>query len=214
MSILYDFYNSPISNEKAATHTPTYHARVVGGQTLDPQILINRISQRSTLGKGDILSLFKELSDELAQELLAGNRVSIPGIGYFSLSLHAPREAQPNATRAQHIRVKGIEFRAEASLRNRVQSHALFERSREKVHSAKLTHEEINDLLTEYFNGHPYLTCRSFCELCHFTKGTAQNHLKRLLQEGRLVNTNTPRNPIYMLGDYTSRNLHQTSLSR
>lgn len=206
MAILYDFYASPSVMEEGAKEqakeqelATKYHARVVGGQTLDVKKLVSRISQRSTLGEGDVLAVFHELSDELSQELLAGNRVYFPEIGYFSLSLQAPAEADPKETRAQKIRVKRIEFRAETQLRKKVESHAVFERSSKKMHSARLSHEEVESKVLEYLKEHMYVTCRTVCECCHLTKGTAQNHLKRMLAEGKIVNTNTPRNPIYMV---------------
>lgn len=198
MAILYDLYITP-TPDKEATGNPSYHARTMNRQTMDADVLIQHICERSTLGKGDVISLFTELNREVSRQLLAGNRVCIPGLGYFSLSLQTLKEVDPNSTRAQYIQVKRIEFRAEAALRDKVKKEATFERCQMKNHSASHSNEEILQLVIEYLQTHPFLTRETFSELCHFTRCTAINQLHRLVDEGILVNTNTPRNPIYML---------------
>ena len=198
MSILYDLYTTPNANE-AERDTEKYHARVVNRQTLDPEMLIQHICERSSLGKGDVVSLFEELSNEIKQQLLAGNVVNLPKIGSFSLSLQSPANANPKTTRAEHIKVKRIEFRADRNLREDVLHQAKFERSNEKMHSAALSNEEVNTLVCKYLNEHPFITRKTFGELCHLTKGTALNHIRRLVNEGIIVNTNTRNQPIYVL---------------
>lgn len=198
MAILYDLYTTPTPNKEAEGKS-SYHARVVNRQTLDADILIQHICERSTLGKGDVISLFTELNREVSRQLLAGNRVQIPGLGYFSLSLQTTPEADPKLTRAEHIEVKQIEFRAESELREQVRHEASFERCKEKKHSVKHSNEEILQLVTNYLETHPFLTRQTFSKLCQFTRGTAILQLHRLVNEGILVNTNTPQHPIYVL---------------
>ena len=198
MSILYDLYASP-NSEANEESIPRYHARVVNRQTLDPDTLVDRICERSTLGRGDVLALFKELSHEMRQQLLAGNAVTLPNLGTFSLSLHAPADANPTTSRAEHIQVKRIEFRADNQLRTNILHAATFERSANKTHSASLTNEEVNKLVGSYLKEHPFITRKTLSELCHFTKGTALNQIRRLVNEGILVNSNTPHQPIYVL---------------
>lgn len=200
MSILYDIYPSP-SNKETEGLGQLYHARTINRQTLDPEILVNHICERSTLGKGDVHAMLKELSHELTQQLLAGNRVYIPGIGYFSLSLQAPANTDPKSARAEHMRVKRIEYRAESQVRQKVVNNATFERSLEKTHSAKLGYDEIDNLVKEYLKSHPIITTAIFCEICHLTRSTARKHITRMVIEGLLVNTNTPKNPIYIWKD-------------
>ena len=202
MSIRYDLYATPTPNKEAgATHneTPSYHARIVERDTLHPDTLIQHICERSSLGKGDVVSLFAEIGREVSQQLLAGKRVNIPGLGTFSLTLQVAKGATPKSTRAQHVKVKQINFRAEAELRNQVINNAIFERSQENRHSASISNEEIKEAVTNYLKKQPFITRKTFCQLCQLTKCTAINHLHRLVNEGVLVNSNTPHNPIYML---------------
>lgn len=195
MPILFDFYVSPSDSEKEEKEK--YHARVVRSHTVQIDDIVNNISKRCTLSKGDIRAVLDELGDELVYNLCEGNRVYLPGIGYFYLSLSAPKEADPKTTRSQSIGIKAVEFRADSILKNNLESHARFERSDIKVHSSRLDSYEIDALLEDYFHKNEFLTRIKFEKLCGFTKTTAQRHLQRLMDEGRLVNVNTRHNPIY-----------------
>lgn len=195
MPILFDFYASPSDPEKEEKEK--YHARVVRSHTVQLNDIVSNISNRCTLTKGDIRAVLDELGEELTYHLSKGNRVCLPGIGYFYLSLSAPKDAHPKTTRAQSIGIKAVEFRADTLLKTNLKNRVSFERSDVKVHSSQLNIYEIDALLVDYFYENEFLTRARFERLCGFTKTTAQRHLQRLLDEGRLVNVNTLHNPIY-----------------
>lgn len=195
MPILFDFYVSPSDSEKEEKEK--YHARVVRSHTVQIDDIVNNISKRCTLSKGDIRAVLDELGDELVYNLCEGDRIYLPGIGYFYLSLSAPKDANPKTTRSQNIRIKAVEFRADSILKKGLENHSQFERSDIKVHSSRLDSYEIDTLLEDYFHKNEFLTRIKFEKLCGFTKTTAQRHLQRLVNEGRLVNVNTRHNPIY-----------------
>lgn len=195
MPILFDFYASPSDPEKEEKEK--YHARVVRSHTVQIDDIVNNISKRCTLSKGDIRAVLDELGDELVYNLCEGDRVCLPGIGYFYLSLSAPKDTDPKTTRSQSIGIKAVEFRADSILKKGLESHAKFERSDIKVHSSRLDSYETDALLEDYFHKNEFLTRIKFEKLCGFTKTTAQRHLQRLMDEGRLVNVNTRHNPIY-----------------
>ena len=197
MAILFDFYHSPSTEEIGEEPGNRYHARVVSTQTITLDDIVSRISERCTLSKGDIKAVISELSTEIENGLLSGKQVNIPEIGNFSLSLRAPKDADPKKTHAQSIQIKRIEFRADHKLRQNVKNNAVFERSRDKVHSAYISIYDIDALLIDYFDEHSFITRKKFEDLCHLTRSTATRHLKRLMDEGRLVNTNTLRNPTF-----------------
>lgn len=195
MPILFDFYVSPSNSGKGEKEK--YHARVVRSHTVRIDDIVNNISKRCTLSKGDIRAVLDELGDELVYNLCEGDRVCLPGIGYFYLSLSAPKDTNPKTTRSQNIGIKAVEFRADSILKNSLESHAQFERSDIKVHSSRLESYEIDTLLVDYFHKNEFLTRIKFEKLCGFTKTTAQRHLQRLVDESKLVNVNTRHNPIY-----------------
>lgn len=125
---------------------------MVRSHTVQIDDIVNNISKRCTLSKGDIRAVLDELGDEIVYNLCEGNRVYLPGIGYFYLSLSTPKEADPKTTRSQSIGIKAVEFRADSILKNNLESHARFERSDIKVHSSRLDSYEIDALLEDYFH--------------------------------------------------------------
>lgn len=197
MAVLFDFYHTPTTEEIGKEKEERFHARVVGSKTIDIDNIVEHIHQRCTLSEGDIKAVLCELGVELQNCLANGNQINLPDIGNFYMTLQAPRDADPKKTHAQNIQVKRIEFRADRKLVEAVRNNAVFERSREKAHSAHIGKQEIDRLLIAHFKEHAFITRKGFEDLCHFTRSTATRHLKRLLSEGRLVNTNTPRNPTF-----------------
>lgn len=197
MSIQFDFYHTPSPEGIANEKQPHYHARVVAKQTIDSDNIVRRISERSSLSKGDIMAVLSELRDVVKQSLLEGNNVQLNGLGVYSLTLEAPEDASPTKTHAQNISIKRIDFRADRKLRKEIMAEAHFERSTTKNHSAHISIYEVDALLVDYFEEHTYITRQRFETLCQFTRNTALRHLKRLVNEGRLINTNTSHNPNY-----------------
>ena len=195
MAIKYDIYASPIPS--GSTREPHYHARVVGSDTVDMQELIHRIHRRCTLTKGDLKAAFMELSEEIVNCLCAGDTIHIDEIGYFSLSLSTPSDLSSKNNRHPEIGIKSVNFRPDILLKKKLEDRAEFECATHKSHSAPLDIYEIDALLNDYFYEHPTLTRVQFERLCGFTTSTAQRHLRRLVQEGRIQNIHTSQHPLY-----------------
>lgn len=195
MAIKYDIYASPIPS--GSTRDPHYHARVVGSDTVDMQELIHRIHRRCTLTKGDLKAAFMELSEEIVNCLCAGDTIHIDEIGYFSLSLSTPSDLSSKNNRHPEIGIKSVNFRPDILLKKKLEDRAEFECATHKSHSTPLDIYEIDALLNDYFYEHPTLTRVQFERLCGFTTSTAQRHLRRLVQEGRIQNIHTSQHPLY-----------------
>ena len=195
MAIKYDIYASPIPAGSA--RDPHYHARVVDSDTVDMQELIHRIHRRCTLTKGDLKAAFMELSEEIVNCLCAGDTIHIDEIGYFSLSLSTPSDLSPKNNRHPEIGIKSVNFRPDILLKKKLEDRAEFECATHKSHSTPLDIYEIDALLNDYFYEHPTLTRVQFERLCGFTTSTAQRHLRRLVQEGRIQNIHTSQHPLY-----------------
>ena len=65
------------------------------------------------------------------------------------------------------------------------------------IGSQKLSEVEIDMKLKEYFADHDVLIRSDFQALCGMARTTANVHLKRLQQEGKLKNVGKPTQPIY-----------------
>ena len=195
MPIEFDIYPSPLHSENDTT--VTYHARVANSETISTDEIAQNIHKRCTLTISDIKAVLVELHDEIVQHLCNGNHVHLEGIGYFRLTLSSPKDITPNKKCQQSIGIKAVDFRADTLLKKELTEKARFTRAVHKHHSALLDIYEIDALINDYFDMNQYLTRRRLEQLCNFTPSTAALHLKRLIEEGRLNNTNTKQNPIY-----------------
>lgn len=195
MAIEFDIYPSPSTSENEAK--TTFHARVANSGTIATNEIAQNIHKRCTLTMSDIKAVLSELHDELVFHLCNGNNVHLEGIGYFRLTLSAPKEINPTNMHRQNIGIKAVDFRADTSLKKDLTEKAEFKRTDHKHRSALLDIYEIDALLVNFFDSNQYLTRRRFEQLCDFTPSTAARHLKRLIDEGRLRNTNTKQSPIY-----------------
>ena len=149
MAVQYDFYKNPSPKENEGQ--TCYHARVVPYGTTDTVALAERIHSRCTVTPADVKAVLTSLSDVVIDELKAGNRVHIDGLGYLQITLECPTVQSPKEVRAESIRFKSIAFRPEAELKKRLCT-TKFERISAKRHSVELADGQIDELFC-----HPYL---------------------------------------------------------
>jgi len=197
MAIQFDFYETPIPAERE-DGKKHYHARPVTFSTIGTEDLIDNIQERCSLTKGDIRAALSALSDSLIDHLGDGHRVYFEGIGYFQVALSCPKDCDPNKTRAQSVSIKSVKYRADQELKNRL-SHIKLERSSLKRHSTRLSQKQIDEKLKEYFKTEETLTRKDFEILCKVTRITANRHISRLVEEGKLKNIGRRLQPVYIL---------------
>jgi predicted histone-like DNA-binding protein len=196
MSVFYDYYESPENPvNKGEKH---YHARPVLSRTVSTEQVINRIHERCTLTKGDILAALDGLGTVLSEFLQEGQRVHLDRIGYFSVSLACnAKVTNPRGAKVDKIGVKSVKYRADKRMKSEL---AAVHVSRERAgrHSARLSAAEIGRRLGAWFADHQVMTRREFQSLCEMSQMTAIRHIRRLVEEGHLKNIGLPRQPIYV----------------
>lgn len=195
MAIQYDFYRNP---DSAGTNKKRYHARVISGNRVSTDQLAKEIHQESSLTVADIKAVLIALGEKLANHLGQGSKVHIEGIGQFQVNLRCKEEVRTvHAIRSENIEFKSVSYRADNELKLHLKQQKI-QRSRTKIHSQPLTEAEIDRKLTEYFSTHSTLTRRSFQFLCAQVKTTAIRLLRKLVENGKLKNIATQRNPVYV----------------
>ena len=113
MSVKYRLYRNNISN--TGTHRKWY-ARAVVNRTVGIDEIAARIQDGCTVKRSDVLAVLCELSEAVRDELLAGNRVVLPGLGSFKVGLaSAPADTPDEWTPARHLRGAHIVFRPETA---------------------------------------------------------------------------------------------------
>lgn len=195
MSLLYEFYRNPQSDENEKR---TYHPRVVTTGRVDTEQLARDIQQSCSLTRSDVKGMLAALADKMAQYLSEGKRVYLEDIGYFKVNLQCNQEVtEVDDKGVGKVSFKSISFRADERLK-KAMKRTNIHRSNLKPHSMPMSEEEIEAKLTEHFATNPFITRRQFQFLCQLLKPTACRIIKRLAEEGKLKNIASSRSPVYM----------------
>ncbi|WP_305257058.1 DNA-binding protein [uncultured Bacteroides sp.] len=185
MAILYDWYENPGTNEETPEERGLHPRPLLNGKVTMRQ-LYNRVHARSSLTVGAVMNAIDCLTQICGEEL-----------GYFAPTLEATQKVT-RSTPNKHLklRLKSISFRPDVRLKQAMTGVSAI-RSKYTRHSLKLSEVEIDMKLKEYFADHDMLIRSDFQELCGMARTTANVHLKRLQQEGKLKNVGKPTQPIY-----------------
>ena len=110
----------------------------------------------------------------------------IEGLGYFAPILRSTQKVtRSTKNKWSKMELKTIGFRPDARLRGELVG-VKASRSKYARHSESLSEVEIDMRLKEYFAEHDVMLRYDFQEVCCMTRTTANRHLRRLLEEGKL----------------------------
>lgn len=195
MKIKYDVYEMPSADNSEQVRL---HARIINKGIVTTDKLAKEIEYSTSLTEGDVLSVISSLSYKIVEKLMEGNRIHLEGLGYFQLSITSLPLENGQKMRAEHVKVRSINFRPEKKIKN-ILSNASFERVKYNMHSFKHSQQEIVEVLLHYLEEHQYITRAEFQTLCNLTKGKALQLLNGLIKEGMLAKEGVKGSPIYKL---------------
>ena len=196
MAILYDWYENP--GESDDSEEKGLHPRIFLNGKVGTDKLCRMIHGRSSLSVGDVKNAFEMLAQICGEELREGREVHIEGLGYFAPILRSTQKVtRSTKNKWSKMELKTIGFRPDARLRGELVG---VKASRRKYarHSESLSEVEIDMRLKEYFADHDVMLRYDFQEVCCMTRTTANRHLRRLLEEGKLRNIGKRMQPIYV----------------
>ena len=184
MAILYDWYENP--GESDDSEEKGLHPRIFLNGKVGTDKLCRMIHGRSSLSVGDVKNAFEMLAQICGEELREGREVHIEGLGYFAPILRSTQKVtRSTKNKWSKMELKTIGF-------------AKVSRSKYARHSESLSAVEIDMRLKEYFADHDVMLRYDFQEVCCMTRTTANRHLRRLLEEGKLKNIGKRMQPIYV----------------
>ncbi|WP_342382558.1 HU family DNA-binding protein [Bacteroides ovatus] len=196
MAILYDWYENP--GESDDSEEKGLHPRIFLNGKVGTDKLCRMIHGRSSLSVGDVKNAFEMLAQICGEELREGREVHIEGLGYFAPILRSTQKVtRSTKNKWSKMELKTIGFRPDARLRGELVD-AKVSRSKYARHSESLSEVEIDMRLKEYFVDHDVMLRYDFQEVCCMTRTTANRHLRRLLEEGKLRNIGKRMQPIYV----------------
>ena len=196
MAILYDWYENP--GESDDSEEKGLHPRIFLNGKVGTDKLCRMIHGRSSLSVGDVKNAFEMLAQICGEELREGREVHIEGLGYFAPILRSTQKVtRSTKNKWSKMELKTIGFRPDACLRGELVG-VKASRSKYARHSESLSAVEIDMRLKEYFADHDVMLRYDFQEVCCMTRTTANRHLRRLLEEGKLRNIGKRMQPIYV----------------
>ena len=196
MAILYDWYENP--GESDDSEEKGLHPRIFLNGKVGTDKLCRMIHGRSSLSVGDVKNAFEMLAQICGEELREGREVHIERLGYFAPILRSTQKVtRSTKNKWSKMELKTIGFRPDARLRGELVG-AKASRSKYARHSESLSEVEIDMRLKEYFAEHDVMLRYDFQEVCCMTRTTANRHLRRLLEEGKLKNIGKRMQPIYV----------------
>lgn len=196
MAILYDWYENP--GESDDSEEKGLHPRIFLNGKVGTDKLCRMIHGRSSLSVGDVKNAFEMLAQICGEELREGREIHIEGLGYFAPILRSTQKVtRSTKNKWSKMELKTIGFRPDARLRGELVG-AKASRSKYARHSESLSEVEIDMRLKEYFADHDVMLRYDFQEVCCMTRTTANRHLRRLLEEGKLRNIGKRMQPIYV----------------
>ena len=200
MSIKYEIHSLP--NAQGSGKEQLF-ARIFELPCMTPDELASRIQASSSLTKGDVQAALSALSEIMEQCLAAGNRFYLPSIGYFSLSveLDKPEERPVEKVRGNHLRVRSINFRPDASLLRKVRGKAQFEKAPFSSKSRKYSEEDLLAKLKAYLAVHFCINRRGMEAEFGLRQSAALKWLKHFTETGVLRKAGARNSPVYFLNN-------------
>lgn len=197
MAIQFDWYENPQPSERKEEEKALHPRLRLNGKVTTARLRA-RIQKYCTLTETDVAAVLDALSHFMGEELAEGKQVHLDGIGYFRPNLVSTESVTKETKRkSTKVKLKNIVYKADRALLNEV-GKVEVKRTRFVFHSQKLSEDEIDGLLKEYFSTHEYLQRKAFQNLCGMAQSTANRHLQRLCKQGKLKNAGLPKQPIYV----------------
>lgn len=179
-----------------------FRAIIMERQTIGLERIGQNIQGAMSLTRADVFATVMALGDEIAYQLLDGNAVHLPGIGYFSLAVKGEVYEDPRTHnhRLRNPKVRTIKFRPDREMAHKLLS-AKFENETHHYGNASIpTTEDIEQALKELFATKSVITIADFRRYLDLSASTAYRIVERLETAGRIHNIGTRRLKLFELG--------------
>lgn len=198
MPAKYLFYKNPHASLQSEESEGALHARIVRGQVVRFDKLCEMIADRSTFSEGEVKGLMTLFKDELVFALKQGDAVEVEGIGLFYPTAKCPPIRDPKEIRAESIRFSKVVFRACKELKQEM-STMKFERAEDYRKKEPYTPVQRQERILRYLSSHRGITSSDCMGLNVCSRYIAQQDLKQLRGEGRIVRLGGPKAAVYVL---------------
>ena len=173
--------------------------------TVGMELMGQHIEKATALTTADLIGAFEAVKTEMADQLMLGNRVHLPGLGYFSLSIKGELYEDPKTHRfrLRNPYVRTVNFRPEKQLM-RLLSTTKFENMtyRQDPYSMP-TDAEVDTALDRLFAETDYIFIGDLRAELNLSKASAYRLARRLEAQGKLHNAGSRYRKMYVRGSGT-----------
>ena len=165
------------------------------------------IQSASSLTQSDVIAAVAALKEEISFQLMSGNAVHLPGIGYFTLSVKGKLYQDP---RSGHYRLRDpeartVKFRPDTEMMEAL-LHTEFENVtyRQDVSSIP-TYKEIDEAIERLGTDRPFFSVDDLRLSLNLSQANAYRIAARLVEEGKIKNIGKGRSKLYVLGGHDAK---------
>ena len=170
--------------------------------TVGIQLMGRHIEKATSLTMADLIGAFEAVKVEMADQLMMGNRVHLPGLGYFSLSVKGELYEDPNTHkfRLRNPYVRTVNFRPEKELL-RALSGTRFENVTHRYEPHRTpTPQDVDAALARLFAEADYIFVGDLQAELHLSRPVAYRLARRLEAEGKLENVGSRYRKMFVRG--------------
>ena len=184
-----------------------YRAVTIENQIVGIDRIGRSIQGASSLTYADVIAAIAALRDEISFQLMSGNAVHLPGIGYFTLSVKGKLYQDP---RSGHYRLRDpeartVKFRPDTEMMEAI-LHTEFENVtyRQGVSSIP-TYKEIDEAIERLGTDRPFFSVDDLRLSLNLSQANAYRIAARLEEEGKIKDIGKGRNKLYVLGEHDGK---------
>lgn len=170
--------------------------------TASLQEMGRNIERGTTFSMSDLAGALEALSKELKAQLLAGNRVHLPGLGFFSLAIKGELRTHPRTHRPRLLRpqVRTIRFQPEKEVMGQMKEAKFVLLNQPRPNKAMPSASTIASVLAEAFAAAPILQISDLRD--RFQLSTAKTYAlaRQLEAEGKLINVGSKWHKVFQKG--------------
>ena len=192
-----------LKNGGKLPHNKEFRAVLDEYETVGMELLGERVEKATAMTVADLVGTLEAIRYELAQQLMLGNRVHLPGLGYFSLAVKGELYEDPKThkMRLRNPRVRTVNFRPEKQLLKALADTRFENVTYRYEPHATPTAEEIEAALDRLFAESDYIFVGDLRSELHLSKPVAYRLARRLEAEGKLHNAGSRYRKMYVRGE-------------
>ena len=151
----------------------------------------------------NLIGAFETIKTELADQLMLGNRVHLPGLGYFSLSVRGELYEDPKTHRfrLRNPYVRMVIFKPEKALMRRRQETEFKNRTYKQGPYGRPSTEDVAAVLDRLLVESDYIFIGDLQSELRLSKSAAYRLAHHLKADGLLRNAGSPYRKMYVRGE-------------